>query len=120
MYTIKEKDVPKINLPGRTCQVMVGSNNLIAENITFGIAKVPPFEKMSPHMHEKEEEVIYIIKGYGYVVVNKKKEVVEPGSTIFLPKGSEHFIHNQSADTMKFIFAFSPPVKVGAYDQKQM
>lgn len=118
MYTLHEKDVPKINLPGRTCQVIVGSNTLSAKNITFGIAEVPPYGKMSPHIHEKEEEVIYIVKGYGYVVVNKKKEAIEPGVVIYLPIRSEHFIHNESADTMKFTFAFSPPVKVGSYDEK--
>lgn len=118
MYTLNEKDVAKINLPGRTCQVMVGSNNLSAKNITFGIAEVPPYGKMSPHIHKKEEEVIYIVKGYGYVVVNKEKEAIKPGSVIYLPIGSEHFLHNESGDTMKFIFAFSPPVKVGSYDEK--
>lgn len=118
MYTLNEKDVPEINLPGRTCQVMVGSNNLIAKNITFGIAKVPPHGKMSPHTHKKEEEVIYIIKGYGHVIIDKRKEALEPGSVIYLPVGSEHFVHNEGADIMKFIFAFSPPVKVGSYDQK--
>lgn len=118
MYTLNEKDVSKINLPGRTCQVMVGSNNLIARNITFGVAEVPPYGKMSAHTHRKEEEVIYIIKGYGQVVIDKKREIIESGSVIYLPVGSEHFIHNESRGTMKFIFAFSPPVKVGSYDQK--
>jgi quercetin dioxygenase-like cupin family protein len=118
MYTANERDVPEIKLPGRTCKVMVGSNVLTAKNMTFGVTRVPPYGKMTPHIHKNEEEVIYILEGSGSVVVNNTEEVIEPGSAIYLPAGSEHFIHNKSADAMRFVFSFSPPVIVGSYNSK--
>jgi len=116
MNTVHEKDVAWLNLPGRRCRVMVGGSGLKADHLTFGVTEVPPQSIMTSHTHGKEEEIIYILKGWGVAVVDGKAEPIEEGSAICLPAGSEHYIENKSDKTMKFTFAFSPPVKIGSYD----
>ena len=87
MYTVDEKKVSALELPGRRCTVLVGSESLNAKNITFGICEVPPLGKMDPHAHAHAEEVIYIVRGRGYVVVDGTKEPLQPGTVIYLPIG---------------------------------
>ena len=115
MYTINEQEVEWLDLPGRRCRVMVGGVSLEADYITFGVTEVPPRTKMSPHKHDKEEEIIFILNGFGEVTIDGEAEKLEPGTAIYLPVGSEHFIDNKSDDTMKFTFAFSPAVRIGSY-----
>ena len=62
-----------------------------------------------------QEEVIYILKGYGEVKVDDSVEKLKEGTVIYLPSNSDHYIENQSEETMKFAFAFSPQVSVGSY-----
>lgn len=114
MNAVKENDVKWLELPGRRCRVMIGGNHLKANNITFGITEIPPRSKVSPHKHE-QEEVIYILQGYGEVLIDGKTERIEEGTGIYLPGNSEHCIENKSDVVMRFTFAFSPPVKIGSY-----
>lgn len=114
MNTIRENEVKWLELSGRRCRVMVGGNHLKADNFTFGITEVPPQSKMSPHQHV-QEEVIYILRGWGGVQVDGRTERIEQGTAIYLPSNSEHYLENKSDEVMKFIFAFSPPVKIGSY-----
>lgn len=117
MNTIHEEEVKWLELPGRRCRVIVGSDYFKAENLTFGVTEIPPCSKMIPHKHS-QEEVIYILQGKGEVVVDTKSEPLKPGTTIMLPANCEHFICNTSNQTMKFTFAFSPQVTIGSYDKK--
>jgi len=116
MNTIEERDVNWLNLPGRRCRVIVGGERFKADYLTFGVTEVPPGGRMDPHRHDREEEVIYILQGWGEVVVDGIAEKLERGTTIYLRVGSEHHIENKSSETMKFTFAFSPRVKIGSYD----
>ena len=117
MNTVHERDVNMLELPGRCCRVIVGGDHLKADYLTFGVTEVPPGAKMSPHTHEREEEVIYILQGWGEVVVDGIAEKLEKGTTIYLRVGSEHHIENKSSETMRFTFSFSPPVKIGSYEK---
>ena len=112
MHTINLKDVKVKKLPGR--DVFVLTENLKTENLTLGICEVPPRSSMIPHKHV-QEEVIYILRGQGYVVVGGEKEQVAPGTLIHFPSNVEHFTSNESEETMQFLFSFSPPVVVGSY-----
>ena len=114
MHTLNEENVNRIELPGRACKVLVGNEQLKAENLTFGVTQVPPKTKMTPHKHI-QEEVIFILSGYGETQVNGHVEEIKKGTVIYLPSDSEHYIENKSDEMMKFTFAFSPTVKVGSY-----
>ena len=114
MFTLNEEDVSRLDLPGRTCKVLVGNEKLAAENLTFGVTEVDATSKMTPHKHE-QEEVIFILRGHGRVTINDKPEEIKEGTVIYLPSNSEHAIENESSETMKFTFAFSPTIKVGSY-----
>ncbi len=73
MFTLNEENVSRLQLPGRTCRVLVGNEKLVAENLTFGVTEVDSKSKMIPHKH-KQEEVIFILRGYGRVKINDNSE----------------------------------------------
>ena len=119
MNTVNIKDIKKISLPKRDIKVLVGTGSPINSlNMTFGVATIPPKTSMDPHAHNKEEEIIYILNGDGFVYIDGNKESIEQGSVIKLPIGSSHYLSNNSSDDMNFIFCFHPPVIIGSYDKK--
>ena len=111
MYTVNIENVEKKELPGRCVYVL--TQKFPIKNLTVGICEVPPKSTMPPHQHV-QEETIFIINGFGYVVVDGVKELVNPGMLIFFPSDKEHFTSNESNDVMQFLFSFSPHVRTFA------
>lgn len=108
---IDEIDVKQ--LPRRSVRVLTDS--LSVGSMTFGVCEVPPHTAMDPHQHV-QEEIIWILDGYGKVNVDGRQEQIRPGTLIHFPSNSSHFTVNESDQLMRFTFCFSPPVVVGSYD----
>ncbi|MCL5073946.1 MAG: cupin domain-containing protein [Actinobacteria bacterium] len=113
-----EDDIPGLDLPGRTSKVLIGPETVSSKNLSFGITTVKPKTTMQPHTHDIQEEIIYIIEGEGEVITKTSREKIHPGIAIYISSGIEHTIANNSDQTMKFSFSFSPPVKLGSYNNK--
>jgi quercetin dioxygenase-like cupin family protein len=113
--TIHVDRVGAKQLPGRVVRVL--SEALPVKNLTFGVCDVPAKSEMLPHSHE-QEEVIFILEGYGHVTIDGKEEKVQPGTFVHFASGVEHFTANESDRFMRFVFSFSPPVIVGSYDKR--
>ncbi len=118
MNVLSERDGHRIELPGRTCTVLIGQGALPSQKLTMGVTEVPPHTRLASHAHSKEDEAIYVMEGEGVVEVNGTEERIAKGAAILLPSGSEHLIENRSSSVMRFVFVFSPPVVVGSYDRK--
>ncbi len=114
MYTVHSDELEWKPFPSRSIKVM--SDELHVQNLTFGLALVPPHSEMIPHDHV-QEEVIFVLEGRGFVSVGGVKEAVRPGTFVHFPSGVEHFTCNESDEPMRFSFSFSPPVVVGSYDR---
>lgn len=116
MYTIHFSKVKKVELPGRVVYPMVGMDGIKSNQMSFGIAELPPQSKMVPHKHVSEEEIIYIYEGFGNVYIgNDLVEKIEPGTVIVAPRGVEHIIENESKNVMKWCWVFNPPIRIGSH-----
>jgi mannose-6-phosphate isomerase-like protein (cupin superfamily) len=60
------------------------------------------------HMHEKEDEVLFIHSGMGMGVVGKEVRNLSPGTTLYIPQGTWHGIEARS-DEMQVLWVVSPP-----------
>ena len=118
MNVLTEQDGNRVELPGRTCTVLVGTGALPSQKLTMGVTEVPPHTRLASHTHSREDEAIYVMEGEGVVEVDGKEDRIGKGFAILLPSGSEHRIENSGASVLRFVFAFSPPVVVGSYDRK--
>jgi quercetin dioxygenase-like cupin family protein len=67
------------------------------------------------HSHPNGEEVIYVIRGSGRVLVSGEVQAVAPGSTVLFPQGAVHMLHNTSDEEMKVVCFFAPPTNLENY-----
>jgi quercetin dioxygenase-like cupin family protein len=77
---------------------------------------VAPGDKVRPaHSHPNGEEVIYIIRGTGRVLVSGEVSSVRPGSAVVFPRGAVHMLHNTGTDEMKVVCFFAPATNLENY-----
>lgn len=66
------------------------------------------------HVGPEEEEIYYVTDGKGYVVLNEKKIPVKPGSVVYIPPKTEHYVIN-TGDAPLHYFAPGYNIKVTKY-----
>jgi len=119
---IHESDAAELDLPGRHLRWLVSDKpgTLAAAHCSACVIRVPPGEKVRPaHSHPQGEEVIYIIRGSGRVLVAGEVQAVAPGSTVLFPQGAVHMLHNSSDEEMKVVCFFAPPTGLENYQMHE-
>jgi len=67
------------------------------------ITTVPPDVEIKPHVHKDHEQIYYIIKGSGIILVGDEKAEVKAGDCIYLPSDIPHgFINNSGGEVEIF------------------
>ena len=118
-HTIHENEVEAVQLPGRLHKMIIGPNNFgPAKSMCFGVADFPPIQHAPSHVHEQQEEILYILSGKGEFYFDGVPEPVEPGTCVYVPAGVVHSINNTGKDVLKVTYVFAPPVVQGSYDKK--
>jgi mannose-6-phosphate isomerase-like protein (cupin superfamily) len=69
---------------------------------------VSPGTSIPVHLHEKEDEIIFIQAGTGEAMVGDVNVALEPGSMLFVPQGTWHAGRNTARETLKWIAIYSP------------
>lgn|ERR1035438_8000559 len=113
---VHENDVPEVELPGRHMRWLVNRETLNAEHLSVCTIRVAPGETVRPaHSHPDGEEVIYIIRGCGRVIVDGVVAAVKAGTTVLFPQGSIHMLQNNGSEEMKVICFFAPASNLSTY-----
>ena len=118
--TLHEDDVEALGLPGRQLSWLVASGALRADNCSACVIRVAPGDKVRPaHAHPLGEEVIYIIRGTGRVLVAGEVSPVRAGSTVLFPRGAVHMLHNTGTEEMKVVCFFAPATSLENYEMHE-
>lgn len=118
-HVIHENEVEAKSLPGRDHKMIVSPWHFgQSQNMCFGLADFPPNSHAPGHVHATQEEIIYIISGFGEMFFDGEPEPIEPGSIVYIPSNVVHSIKNDADEVMKLVYVFSPPVEQGSYDKK--
>ena len=105
-----------MDLPGRELRWVVAPGALEARHCSACVIRVAPGDKVRPaHSHPNGEEVIYIIRGTGRVMVDGAVAAVREGTTVVFPRGAVHMLHNTGAEEMKVVCFFAPPTGLENY-----
>jgi len=113
---VDEEMVEELNLPGRKLRWVITRENSGSQYCTMAMIQVAPGNKVYPaHSHPNGEEVIYILSGYGRVMVNGEVASVKAGSSVLFPQGEIHMLQNLSDVEMKVACFFSPPASLENY-----
>jgi len=118
--TLHEDDVEALGLPGRQLSWLVAAGAIRADNCSACMIRVAPGDKVRPaHAHPLGEEVIYIIRGTGRVLVAGEVSPVRAGSTVLFPRGAVHRLHNTGSEEMKVVCFFAPATSLENYEMHE-
>jgi quercetin dioxygenase-like cupin family protein len=113
---LHEAEAEELDLPGRHLRWLVAADGLNAAHCSACVIRVAPGEKVRPaHSHPHGEEVIYIIRGSGRVLVAGEVAPVREGTAVVFPQGAVHMLHNTGGEEMKVVCFFAPPTNLDNY-----
>ncbi|MFK7849989.1 MAG: cupin domain-containing protein [Akkermansiaceae bacterium] len=69
---------------------------------------IPPGGCHAFHTHPNKEEVIYVIEGEAEQWLEKEKQTLGPGSSVYVPKSAVHATFNRGETDLKFIAVITP------------
>lgn len=117
MLKVVRRDEAEIHrLPGRDWLLYVGPENSAARNLTVGVAVFPAGSTPDGHIHDTQEETIYIVAGRGRLVTPDGIAELEPGVAVFIPAGLHHATESAGPEPLELVSVFSPPVVPGSYE----
>ncbi len=69
---------------------------------------VSPGTSIPIHLHENEDEVIFIQSGQGEATLGDSSVTLAAGSTLYVPQGTWHGGRNSGTETLKWVAIYSP------------
>ena len=93
---------------GRTISITV-SPATGSTDLSFWTTEIPPGGRILVHRHDRTEEILFVHKGSGTVLVGDERINVQEGSTIYVPRGTYHGLENESDDDIVIAFVATPP-----------
>ena len=101
MELISIPDMMEIDLSKVTKRVPIMTEQLMAAVLFIG-----PYKEMPHHSHEDVDELHYVIKGRGDIIIDDETEPMYEGKLVLVPKGRSH--HFLASDEGLVILAVSP------------
>ena len=77
--------------------------------MVLGSSDLPPGDRIAPHRHLAEDEIILILRGTVRVRLNDRQYTATTGGTVFIPQGTCIELTNIGSDTLSNVFVFSSP-----------
>jgi quercetin dioxygenase-like cupin family protein len=111
----RRDDATLYRLPGREWRLVLGPQNSGSERMTMAIASLPPGSSPGTHVHELEDEVVYVLSGAGRLLAPSGPFDLVPGVAFHMPAGIEHGAET-SGEALELLCVFTPPVVPGSYD----
>lgn len=99
----------KIAVPGMT---RVIKDILISKNTTTHLGIIPPGQSSSRHNHPKSEEIVYVVKGEGWVEAGGEKKNYKANHLVFIEPGVYHQYKNTGKSDLLLFVVYSPPAGV--------
>ncbi len=109
--TVADSPVDSWSSPERgavTWWEFFGGDTTPTDELTVGLAEVPP-GSISPARghHHDAAEVYFIVSGIGEVVVDGVATAVGPGTAIWIPADVEHFARTSGPDPLRLLYVFA-------------
>jgi quercetin dioxygenase-like cupin family protein len=113
---VDEKSIEVLSLPGRRMSWLMTEETVGARQCSMCMILVAPGETVRPaHAHPNGEEVIYIVRGSGKVMIEGVVEPVQAGSAVLFPQGKVHMLRNTGTEEMKVVCFFAPATSLENY-----
>src|SRR5262245_3546048 len=80
-----------------------GSNNM-----ALGTQQVPIRTGIHVHLHQEANEVLFVLEGTGFGILDDTRMPIEKGSAIYIPKGVWHGVENPNSELL-LLWVVAPP-----------
>ena len=87
--------------------ILLDKENTQSENLTVGSTIVYPGARTSGHTHPEVEEVYYITKGKGKMLVDDVEFEVKTGDAFWVKPGSFHTTFNIGLEPLEYLWVLS-------------
>ena len=81
------------------------------DTVTFFLIRFAEGAEVKPHFHKTHDEIVYVIKGSGQMLVNDKWADVKPGTVHFNPMNKVHSTRNTGKDPLVVLSIYTPSMK---------
>ncbi|MGO9019294.1 MAG: cupin domain-containing protein [Syntrophobacteraceae bacterium] len=81
------------------------------DTVSFLLVRFTEGAEVKPHFHKMHDEIVYVIKGSGQMLVNDKWIDVKPGTVHFNPMNKVHSTRNTGKDPLVILSIFTPSMK---------
>jgi mannose-6-phosphate isomerase-like protein (cupin superfamily) len=81
------------------------------DTVSFVLIRLAEGAEVKPHFHKTHDEIVYVIKGSGQMLVNDKWIDVKPGTVHFNPMNKVHSTRNTGKDPLVVLSVYTPSMK---------
>jgi mannose-6-phosphate isomerase-like protein (cupin superfamily) len=94
---------------GRKITIKIDSHVTPGVRMSMIAEDVPPKAEIRVHLHQREDEIIFIRTGTGIATLGDQEIAVAAGATIYVPQGVWHGLRNTGQETLGMSAIYSPP-----------
>jgi mannose-6-phosphate isomerase-like protein (cupin superfamily) len=90
-------------------RIKVDSTKAGGATMSMVVSEVAPGANIPIHLHQREDELIFIHTGNGLVTLGDRQVPSSAGAVLYAPKGVWHGIENTGSATITWCAIWSPP-----------
>src|SRR5215471_12903407 len=79
-----------------------------SDSMALGTQQLPVGAGIRVHQHHEADEVLFVLEGTGFGILDDTRTPVEKGSAIYIPKGAWHGVENPDSEVL-LLWVVAPP-----------
>ncbi|MCD1295980.1 hypothetical protein CUJ83_13335 [Methanocella sp. CWC-04] len=109
MIRNRDNTIPFVTKDGSIIHELYHPGSTPVEGTSVAEAYVEQTLETKRHIHEKSQEVYYILKGRGVMTLGERSFDVKEGDAILIPPGTSHKIKNTGDSGLRILCICTPP-----------
>ena len=106
-YVLRVGEGEVIRRKGNTVNVKVDPARG-SQGMAMGTQSLDPGSGIPVHMHEHEDEVLFVHGGRGFAILGAERKEVGEGDTVFIPHGVWHGVESRG-EAIELLWVVTPP-----------
>ncbi len=94
---------------GRRVTIKIDSEVNAQVRMSMITEDLPPKSEIRVHLHQREDEMIFIRMGTGVATLADREIPVAAGATVYVPRGVWHGLRNTGAEMLGMTAVYAPP-----------